>query len=520
VSGVLGPELRAWATFAMAPARSTGAFSIDFGTVPEGTVTVRASSTQQKIDTEEIHRLETEIAAVGETLGEVWLATAPLLAEVQHFWAHVAAEAAAAAHALDDARELLVSLGVSAVDDAAKLRVAHTSYEQAEHLAETLVGGFNAVHSVPYRLLYGTALHSGGNPLGLMLAAGSFAVVGGSVFVADATLRGSGAATRSTIAGSGVPLENLRRGVGRAVRYRRGMGFGLVRLKGFRTVEASEPRMTSGPAGVATVVKSLKSAGEHDEVHDAERGPQNQVSLAHIDVQVVDKPDGTRSYLVSIPGTDFDNLTSRTDPNSARSILDAMTVSPETPLEEASGLMQLVDRALREAGAGAEDPVILSGFSQGGMAAMGLATNRDFGRRYAVRGVVTTGSPTSTFRGVDPRTKVLHLRDIDDPVPSLTGGGIDPGNDHAVVVIGNTGRNKGPVPMTHSAETYIEAAAAADRELGRTAEGRAHLRMIQEAVPAGSTVRTLTFEASSETYDRRSAAERGSEQAARHRRDS
>ncbi|MDN5655043.1 MAG: hypothetical protein L0G46_08165, partial [Kocuria sp.] len=82
MSGVLGPELRAWATFAMAPARSTGAFSIDFGTVPEGTVTVRASSTQQKIDTEEIHRLETEIAAVGETLGEVWLATAPLLAEV------------------------------------------------------------------------------------------------------------------------------------------------------------------------------------------------------------------------------------------------------------------------------------------------------------------------------------------------------------------------------------------------------------------------------------------------------
>lgn len=39
---------------------------------------VRASSVQQKIDTEEIHRLETEVAAVGEAVGEVWLATAPL----------------------------------------------------------------------------------------------------------------------------------------------------------------------------------------------------------------------------------------------------------------------------------------------------------------------------------------------------------------------------------------------------------------------------------------------------------
>ncbi|WP_129657188.1 hypothetical protein [Rothia uropygialis] len=495
-------SLREWCIFGLAPAQSTGAFQVGWGAVPAGSATVRASTSQQRIDTEEIARLEAELQGAGEIYGGAMLAAVPLRAEIAHLWAHVSSAAAMAAQELDEAQKLLLSLGSSVAEYGAKLHLARTSYEEAENLAEVLVSGFDAVHCLPYRHLYGSAMLSGGNPLGLLAAVGAFAVTGGAILAADASVRGTAAATRSSIKGSGIPLEHLRLDVARVKQLRRRMGLGLVRLRDFRQVEASPMTVMSEAANVSTIAEGLKNAGERDIVHDAAHGPQNRVSLAHIDVKVVHRPDGTKSFVVSIPGTDFDNLSSRTDPDGAHSILDVVTTSPGTPLSESPGLMQMVDRALQEAGAGSTDPVILSGFSQGGMTAMSLASNREFSGRYTIRGVVTTGTPTVTYRGVDPKTKVLHLADVNDPVPVLTGGGSDPGNNHAVVVTSNVGKG-GAIQMTHDAETYVRAARVADRELSRTTEGRKQRRMIQEAIPAGASVQTLTFEASSESYDRR-----------------
>jgi pimeloyl-ACP methyl ester carboxylesterase len=80
----------------------------------------------------------------------------------------------------------------------------------------------------------------------------------------------------------------------------------------------------------------------------------------------------------------------------------------------------LVERALKQAGVGPGEPVLLAGHSQGGMVAMALAGSAAFTARYSVAAVLTAGSPTATF-AADPAIPVLHLEHRQDLVPALDG---------------------------------------------------------------------------------------------------
>lgn len=499
--GALAESFQGWADFATAPASETGAFATGFGAVPRGGAVLRSSSDRLRVDTAEVARVSGVLtdAAEGTAAAEARLVL--LASEVAAVWALVSDRLRRASESMSEARREVHGFLTGVGEFAAKTRVAQLSYEHAEELAETLVKGFDAVHSVPYRMLYGSAFAVGVHPLGLLTGVAGFAVTEGTLLAVDSASRGSAAAVRSSIAGSGIPLETLREDVSRIKAQRRSVGQGLVRLSGFRKVGENEVRRTSETGSAAMIARGLRDAGGHDEEFDAAMGPQEKVSLAHVDVTEVTRPDGSRAFVVAIPGTDFDNLLSRTDPNSAFSIADVATTTPETPMAQSPALLQLVDRALAEAGAGREDPILLSGFSQGGMAALALASNREFMGRYSVRGVVTTGTPTTMYRAVPRDVRLLHIRDVNDPIPVVTGGGADPGNDHAVVVETNSGEG-GLVEFTHDAEDYVRAGEAADRALASTSEGRAHAEMMREMLPAGSTLRTTTFESSAENYDR------------------
>ncbi|WP_085529127.1 hypothetical protein [Kocuria massiliensis] len=496
----MAEQVREWGEFATQPAKETGSFQTALGLVPQGGAHLRSSSARIRVDTEELGRLSASLAGAASRMLALEGRLVLMVAEAAAVWTFVSEHVGAAAEALGEARRGSHGVALGAGEYSAKLRIARASYEHAEELAEILVQGFDAVHSVPYRTLYGSAFAVGGNPLGLLTGAAGFVVAEGTLLAVDSASRGTAAAVRSSLAGSGLPLENLRSEVAAVKARRRSAGLGLVRLSGFRKVGEKAISQARHGGSLEFVAQALEQAGRHDDEFDAAAGPQDEVSLAHVDVTEVTRPDGTRSFLISIPGTDFDHLTSRTDPDGAFSIADVATTTPGTPLAQSPALLQLVERSLVHAGVGRNDPVLLSGFSQGGMAAMALASNREFTSKFTVRGVVTTGAPTAPYTGISPDIRLLHVRDVNDPIPVATGGGGDPGNDHAVVVHTNVGSG-GLMQFTHGSREYVRAGRSADDALATTHEGRVHAQLLADMMPKGSSLRTTTFESGSETYD-------------------
>jgi len=148
-------------------------------------------------------------------------------------------------------------------------------------------------------------------------------------------------------------------------------------------------------------------------------GLQNRDNQSHdggpdqIDVRVITHPDGTRSYIVDIPGTKTWDA-----PGDNRALDDFGTnihgIAGETTARE-----QAVADALRRAGAGPTDPVMLVGHSQGGLIAAQAAhdtTTGTFG--YNVTHVVTAGSPVGRV-DVPAGVQMLSLENSHDIVPHL-----------------------------------------------------------------------------------------------------
>lgn len=139
-------------------------------------------------------------------------------------------------------------------------------------------------------------------------------------------------------------------------------------------------------------------------------------------VQEVVGADGTTRWIVQLPGTDFNDWDSSRDFTGNLQLLDGSRTA----------YGDSISQALADAGADADDPVLLTGHSQGGMQAMALADDPDFD--YQVKGVVTFGSPVAQ---VDPPDDiaVLNVENSDDPVP-MTDGGHNGRGPHQVTVSG------------------------------------------------------------------------------------
>jgi hypothetical protein len=144
-------------------------------------------------------------------------------------------------------------------------------------------------------------------------------------------------------------------------------------------------------------------------------------------VQIVKVPheDGTASYIVQIPGTQEWGPTRGDHP------ID-LTTNVRLMAGDATLMQHQVALAMREAGIGPGDAVMLTGHSQGGITAAALASDAGFRDEFDVRAVVTGGSPIGRY-DIPDSVAVLALEHDQDAVPLLEGRG-NPDRPHWLTV--------------------------------------------------------------------------------------
>lgn len=218
---------------------------------------------------------------------------------------------------------------------------------------------------------------------------------------------------------------------------------------------------TPGPAYVRRVAVPAPVAPPVNLADLASRVPSTGGAAPQVRVERYPAADGAR-YAVYVGGT---AEVRGSDPWDLASDLAAVADAP------ADSVAATAD-AMRGAGIGPGDPVLMVGYSQGGLIAARLAESGDF----AVTGILALGSPAAT-----PEVPLLGLEHTDDPVPALAGAA--PPSPSTVRVERSLfdGRPppSGPVVPGHSLDAYRETAALAD------ASGEERLAGIRDGLLAG-----------------------------------
>ena len=172
-----------------------------------------------------------------------------------------------------------------------------------------------------------------------------------------------------------------------------------------------------------------------------------------IDVRILSGTDGRRRVIADLPGTRELLSVGTGDVND-------LTTNARALIGRDGTYEQGVFEALRAAGVGPDDEIMLVGHSQGGMVAIDAA--RDAARNgFTITHVVTAGSPIGLTVGQLPRgIQVLALENRRDVVPRLDGRD-NPDRLNVVTVGFDPG--PGTVGTEHAISTsYLGAAAMAD----------------------------------------------------------
>jgi pimeloyl-ACP methyl ester carboxylesterase len=171
---------------------------------------------------------------------------------------------------------------------------------------------------------------------------------------------------------------------------------------------------------------------------------------SNVDVRKVIGPDGRVAYIVDIPGTRVWNLPGG-DNGSANDFgtnVDALAGN-ETVLQKG------VEEAMRRAGIGPNDPVLLVGHSQGGMVAARSAADFVAGHEFNVTHVITAGSPVGRMP-VPDGVQMLSLENNGDIVPHLDAAENPAADNRTTVTFDNqSGTIVGNHAITHN---YADAA--------------------------------------------------------------
>lgn len=151
-----------------------------------------------------------------------------------------------------------------------------------------------------------------------------------------------------------------------------------------------------------------------------------------VDIKKVVGPDGVERWVVSLPSTqDWQLGPGEGALNDRDSNVALMMDNPalRTAYERA------VLEAMRDAGIPPGSDVVLTGFSQGGIMAANLASDRTF--PYNTVGVVTNGSPIDSF-DIPEHIPVYAFQHLTDVVPNLDGNTFDetPPNVNRVLMPG------------------------------------------------------------------------------------
>ena len=173
-----------------------------------------------------------------------------------------------------------------------------------------------------------------------------------------------------------------------------------------------------------------------------------------IDVKLVRGADGNEHWVVSLPSTQEWLDTAGTGAMNDRNTNLSLMFMDNPVLK--SQYEATVLRAMRESGMAPGDPVVFTGFSQGGIMAVNLAADPSL--PYNTVGVVTNGSPIDSF-DVPPHIPVVAFQHANDPVAMLDGNntGATPPNVERVVLPAPGGVLD--VVAAHSNNTYAESIA-------------------------------------------------------------
>lgn len=218
------------------------------------------------------------------------------------------------------------------------------------------------------------------------------------------------------------------------------------------TVPREDPPQLPVPRSVADVLANIGSSYDDSTATGVPGTPTGVIS-----VQQLTHPDGTRAWVVEVPGTqDW-----RPGSDSPMDLTTNVNLMAGLPDDLSTSIMD----AMRLAGVGADEPVLLAGHSQGGMAAMTVAAV--YGSMYSIKAVVTAGSPDIP-RLTSPDVQVRHYVHDEDLVPQLDGQG-DRRSAHETVVRRDLDQSDGTTGATpseaHSIDRYAESAAGAAEAL-------------------------------------------------------
>ncbi|WGW11957.1 hypothetical protein LWF01_18020 [Saxibacter everestensis] len=131
-------------------------------------------------------------------------------------------------------------------------------------------------------------------------------------------------------------------------------------------------------------------------------------------IEKIVQADGSSAWIVEIPATQDWSPTPGEYPTD-------LTTNVNGVAGNSSAMMRVVQEAIaRTPGLRPGDPILLAGFSQGGITAAGLAANADFRAKYNVQAVFTVGAPVATMK-IPPTIKVLSIEHANDIIPDLEG---------------------------------------------------------------------------------------------------
>ncbi|NEG69381.1 PGAP1-like alpha/beta domain-containing protein [Bifidobacterium choloepi] len=172
-------------------------------------------------------------------------------------------------------------------------------------------------------------------------------------------------------------------------------------------VEPATPLVGSA-TGVADALADLRRLG----TARLADGDDSGVDYGTIAISRYVAADGTASWLVTIPGTDgqWDS------PFGWEQNLELM--SDDASVRTQADSYRMVVEAMRMAGIGADDSVVLVGHSQGGIVAAAIAS--DCGDEFTISHIVTAGSPIANHPVADS-TWVTAIEMEDELVAALDG---------------------------------------------------------------------------------------------------
>ena len=287
---------------------------------------------------------------------------------------------------------------------------AADTYQQAESAADQVTRRF---------------IGASGTALGFLLGASPFRGLAVGVVVEETALATvvEAAGSRDGLSSRSVLAAFRRAGAQRLVAGLGGVVDGMLpspwwELRpGRSAVERAAADLTRGlPRRPLTVTATSSPAiAPIRSTADAARAIQTayRAGPGSVVVQRVVHADGSRGWVVAIPGTQSMSLGAGSNPFDNRTNLAAMA-------GVADDSSALVAEALRSAGARRGEEVLLAGHSQGGMVAARLAGDATFASTYTVRSVLTLGSPIGEM-AIPSATQALAMENGSDTVPAVDG---------------------------------------------------------------------------------------------------